>query len=104
MRRQLQIPIHNLEKFSAIADRLPQMRQGKKVAVSTLHRWRTVGCRGVFLKAVRTPSGWCTTMAAVRRFFMKLTIAEHQRGNRTESRKQSKRQERVERELDDFGL
>ena len=54
--------------FKEIAAGLPRRRAGKPAWAATLHRWRTKGCRGVRLEAVRIGSVWCTSWAALERF------------------------------------
>jgi hypothetical protein len=53
---------------------LPRPRGGaKRQAVSTFHRWRRPGVRGVRLRCIRVPSGWATTREWVAEFFEGLT-------------------------------
>ena len=97
--------VQRLRKFSEIARVLPRTRKGKTVAVSTLHRWRSAGCRGIFLEATRTPAGWCTTLAAVNRFFAAITKAEKSpQSHSATPERDEKHQARLERELEAFGL
>jgi hypothetical protein len=54
--------------------RLPMVqRDGRKLHVSTVIRWASVGIAGVKLETVRLPGGRVTTVAAVKRFFERLT-------------------------------
>jgi hypothetical protein len=72
----------DLEKEELIglgaATRYVPRRRGRKVHASTLHRWATRGYRGVLLDAVRTPSGWCTSVKAVQRFLSALANQERE--------------------------
>jgi len=74
-------------------------RRGKKVHVSTVFRWALRGCRGIRLEVVDTPSGLCTSLPALQRFFDRLTADRnlpHQRPQRSSG---DKRHEAVEAEL-----
>jgi hypothetical protein len=51
----------------------PRRQPGRKVHTTTVYRWATRGCRGVCLEVLDTPGGLCTTKAALRRFFLRLT-------------------------------
>lgn len=55
---------------------LPTRRGGKRLNVSTVFRWAQIGLRGVRLEAVRAGNCLCTSEAALRRFFERLTDPE----------------------------
>jgi hypothetical protein len=96
--------LDKLIKLSRIAKLLPRTRQNRPVNPSTLHRWRLHGCRGVRLSCVKTPAGWCTSLAEVRRFFDALTAADDDQSPRPTPAREQRRQDQVERELAAYGL
>ena len=101
------VSLCRLRTFKDIARFLPKSRQGKIVHVSTLHRWRLRGKQGVFLRCVRTPSGWKTSLDFVHEFFDRLTEVSKPGidGSRQPSPiKEEVRQRRVEEELKAMGL
>src|SRR5688500_3607875 len=52
---------------------LPRPRGGaRRLAASTIFRWRSRGANGVVLKCVRTPGGWVTRKSWVQEFFGEL--------------------------------
>jgi hypothetical protein len=51
-------------------------RDGKRVHVGTLHRWRTRGLRGVHLHSVKLGGRWHTSVQALQRFFDSLTYQD----------------------------
>lgn len=57
--------------FNEIAARLPRL-SGKRIALSTLWRWSTKGCRGVRLEARRLGGRYITSIEAVDRFSARL--------------------------------
>lgn len=96
--------LNRLRKFSQLAKLLPSNRLGRSVHPATLHRWRETGVRGVFLEATRTPNGWCTTPAAILRFFARLAAADqpadaNQVVDLRPPRGQQRHQDDVERQL-----
>jgi hypothetical protein len=68
----LEVPI----SLTQAAAHLPRRRRGRKAAVSTLHRWATRGLRGVILETLRIGGTKCTSLAALQRFFDRLTALE----------------------------
>jgi hypothetical protein len=62
----------NLISFGVLARQIPPSRQGRPVAISTLHRWRR-GMRGVHLDAVCIGGRWYTSTDAFQRFCSELT-------------------------------
>lgn len=66
---------------------VPQ-RRGKKVHVTTLWRWVTLGHHGIHLDALKSPGGWFTSVAAVQRFLA--AVARRELPNQ----EQAKRRER----------
>src|SRR4051794_35842743 len=61
-----------LVSFREVARRLPPLREGKPVNVSTVHRWCTRGLRGVRLEYVQVGGTKCTSEARLSRFFSRL--------------------------------
>ncbi len=59
--------------FSQLARRLPYRRNSRPTHVSTIHRWRANGVRGVHLDAVRLGGTWATSLEAYARFCAELT-------------------------------
>lgn len=59
--------------FAEAAKLLPRRRQGRKLHVSTLHRWCTKGVRGVRLEYLSVGGTRCTSVPALQRFFDALT-------------------------------
>ena len=62
--------------FRQLAETLPRRRGDRPTHVSTLHRWRSRGLRGVKLEAVRVGGTWATTAEAFNRFVNQLTALE----------------------------
>ena len=52
---------------------LPTRGRGRKVHVSCVYRWTTVGCRGVVLESLQCGATRCTSREALQRFFEALT-------------------------------
>jgi len=52
---------------------LPPRRAGKRPHVATLHRWVTVGVRGIKLEMIQVGGTRCTSREALQRFFDRLT-------------------------------
>jgi hypothetical protein len=57
-------------KLSCFANR----RAGKRINVSTLWRWGTVGVRGVRLETIMAGGTRATSLEAIERFFEQLTL------------------------------
>lgn len=53
----------------------------KRPVLSTLHRWRSPGVRGIRLEAVRMGSRWYTSEGAISRFNAALNQPENDRAN-----------------------
>ena len=72
------IDIRSEEIFSlTAATRLPcfrNRRAGKRINVSTIWRWATVGVRGVKLETIMAGGSRATSFEAVERFFEVLTL------------------------------
>jgi hypothetical protein len=54
---------------------VPRRRRGRKTSASTLHRWATVGLRGIVLETLQVGGTKCTSMAALQRFFDRLSAS-----------------------------
>ena len=66
----------SLITFSQLASRLPPRRSGRPVHVSTVHRWRFPGIRGVRLEAIRVGGSWLTTAESFASFCRELTRSD----------------------------
>lgn len=64
----------DLITFTELAKALPCRRAGRPVHVSTIHRWRSRGIKGLRLEAVRVGGAWHTSWAAFARFSAELTV------------------------------
>ena len=70
------MPITLEEAIITLADapkELPRRRKGKKIHVSCIYRWSTVGCRGVVLETIQVGGTRCTSREALERFFHRLS-------------------------------
>jgi hypothetical protein len=87
--------------FIQAAAHMPCRRRGRKMAASTLHRWATRGLHGVVLESLQVGGTKCTSMAALQRFFDRLSALEQ---GATEfpakGQGQQERAEKAERELE----
>src|SRR5690606_18271260 len=72
----IDITQETLITFAEVARALPRRRRGRPVHVSTIHRWRSPGLRGVHLEAMRVGGAWCTTWEAFARFSSQLTARD----------------------------
>lgn len=68
------------ERLAAFADVpgldvVPRRRGGRRITAATLHRWATIGLRGVVLEAVQVGGTRCTSKEAILRFFYRLSQA-----------------------------
>lgn|GEM_PF-822358 len=81
------------------ATRYCPRRRGRKVHVSTIFRWALRGCRGIRLEVLDTPSGLCTSLPALQRFFDQLTADRNLPRQRPQRSSGDKRHEAVEAEL-----
>jgi len=66
------LPLEQVPKISW----LPRRRHGRKIDKSTLFRWVQHGLRGVRLEALRVGGTLCTSEAALKRFFARLSAAD----------------------------
>jgi hypothetical protein len=89
--------------FPQLAGRLPRRRRDRPVSVTTIHRWRHPGVRGVRLEAVRSGGAWVTSLEAYQRFCEALTRQADPQAAGSQVRK-SRDDERVEKELDDLRI
>ena len=94
------------EKLIALADaaQLVPRRNGRKIHISTLYRWSTVGCRGVVLETFQAGASRATSREAVARFFAKLTEQRQQKASGGYTTKDVNQDSAVERELKKLGL
>ena len=68
-----QIRLEELITLNEATKLLPRRRGQKRVHVSTLHRWASVGLRGVRLATVSVGGCRCTSRQHLSEFFGKLT-------------------------------
>lgn len=61
-------------------------RNGKRLHVSTLHRWTSRGVRGVRLETLRLGGLLMTSQEALQRFTDRLAGSSHRRSNKSPSR------------------
>jgi hypothetical protein len=116
-----EISIADEELLSArqVTELIPPRRLGRKMHLSTVHRWWTSGCGGVRLESIRIGGQRFTSLQALQRFFDRLTRLDHtsiasppsadpiptSRPSRPPvQRSRAERHLRVERELDELGL
>jgi Protein of unknown function (DUF1580) len=78
---------------------VPRRRRGRKAAVSTLHRWATLGVRGVILETLQVGGTRCTSIGALQRFFNSLTPSIGQTKQPNVEMPSRLREEQVEQEL-----
>src|SRR5262245_4960003 len=87
--------------FSQAAAHVPRRRQGRKTSVATIHRWATVGLRGIRLEALQVGGTRCTTVQALQRFFDRLSAVCVVDAHATDSAKCAKRRiDWADQELD----
>jgi hypothetical protein len=89
--------------FRELASRLPRRRMGRPTHVTTIHRWRSRGIKGIRLAAVRLGGAWVTTLQAYQRFCAALTTKATGQDRETET-KQGRNHEEINRQLDDLGI
>src|SRR5262249_12849936 len=94
--------------LAQLARRIPCRRNNRPVHVSTIHRWRNPGIRGVRLDCVRVGGMWCTSLQAFARWVEQLTAVKKQGEPNTPTTRPdvegTKRDAEVERQLDDLGI
>jgi hypothetical protein len=61
--------------FAEATSYVPRRRRGRKASVTTLYRWATTGVRGILLETIQIGGSRCTSVAALQRFFDRLTQA-----------------------------
>ena len=89
--------------FTEATKILPKRRRGRKVATSTLYRWAKRGLRGVRLEVTQVGGTMCTSRAALRRFFNRLTVAA-QREVQTSRQDPFGTSDAAEQQLDQAGF
>jgi hypothetical protein len=85
--------------LSEAAKFCPRRRQGRKVHSSTIYRWAVHGCSGIYLEAIKTPSGLCTSIQAIQRFLNRLTMASNLPRQQLQQPQNRSNHEAVELEL-----
>jgi len=63
----------DLLPLSEVPHELPRRRRGHKLALSTVYRWTSSGCRGVVLESIQLGACRYTSREALQRFFEILT-------------------------------
>jgi hypothetical protein len=88
--------------LSEAAAHVPRRRRGRKTAVTTLYRWSSAGVRGVKLETIQVGGSRCTSLAALQRFFDRLTTHGLDPGRPTRSAEgpTARRAANADRELD----
>jgi hypothetical protein len=93
-----------LMTLAEVARYVPR-QNGRKVHLSTLYRWSTIGCRGVILETLQAGATRVSSREAVARFFERLTMAARGQAARTEGAIALAADEaRVAKELDAAGI
>jgi hypothetical protein len=87
--------------FGQLARLLPRTRNNRPVHANTLRRWAFTGRRGIKLETIVIGGVTCSSKEALVRFFDRLTGLEQRA---PPPARDADRQERVERELEAFGL
>ena len=80
---------------------LAALRRGRKIHLSTAHRWASKGLRGVRLETLRMGGSRVTSIEALQRFFERVSHAHRELPAPTAP---GKRIERIDRELDRRGF
>ena len=84
------------------ASSLPRRRRGRKIHVATLYRWSQRGIRGQRLETIQVGGSRCTSLAALPRFFARLSQPE---GNRSApNARRQKAIEKADAKLDAAGV
>jgi hypothetical protein len=97
----IDISFERLISFAEAAKIVPHRRRGRATHVATIHRWATVGCRGIRLEWLQTGGSKSTSREAVARFFEALTADRTSAPVPTRTARQEQRDvERAEAELD----
>lgn len=61
---------------AAKSNAMPRRRRGRRPNVSTLYRWARKGCNGVILETIRVGGTLCTSLQAIQRFAVRLTVED----------------------------
>ncbi len=69
---------------AAKSNALPRRRRGRRPNVSTLYRWARKGCNGVVLETIRVGGTLCTSLQAIQRFAVRLTVEDGSHDARVE--------------------
>lgn len=68
----IELTSEKLITFRELIQSLPK-RDGRSVHISTIHRWRSRGSKGVRLEAIRVGGSWLTSHEAFQRYCDRLT-------------------------------
>ena len=93
-----------LISLTEAARHLPKRRKGVRPNVATLFRWTKNGCRGIVLESLQVGGTRCTSIAALQRFFERLTAAADDAPAPMPSKPTSKSHRRAEAALDAAGI
>ena len=99
----IEVNSEQIVTFAELAKRLPRRRRGRPTAVSTIHRWRLVGIKGIRLEAIRVGCSWVTSLQAYQRFCDALTSNVTKTDSEVKTPKVIDQQQ-IERRLDDLGI
>ena len=92
-----------LVPFNEAVKLIPK-RNGKTAHLSLLYRWSSRGLRGVRLEYIQAGGTRCTSHAAIRRFYQRLTPAETPAPVSKTSAQRQREIEAAERELTEAGI
>ena len=100
---RIQFTSEELVSLTEATRALPRGRNGKRLHVSTLHRWAGRGLRGVVLETIHVGGRRYTSTEALQRFFDRLGASDRA-ARRGVSAPEEGRVARAERELDRRGV
>ncbi len=72
----IDIEVEAVISLSEAARYLPPLRGGRRVHLTTLHRWARRGLRGRKLESIRLGGAVCTSREALHRFFNGLSTPQ----------------------------
>ncbi len=99
--REEPVPLAQVPKLRCV----PRRPGGKTIHLATVHRWATNGIGGVVLETIRCGGTKCTTVAAIQRFFARLSEQSKPTGQPIRTRRQQRHAvAQAEAELDRAGI
>jgi hypothetical protein len=93
--------------FRDVPALLPRRRRGKRVHVATIHRWATIGYRGIKLRFVQVGNTRCVRRDDLDEFLRRLTSVATGEPTPAATRSPAARRREIERanqDLDDMGV